>query len=66
MCLQNVEVHQDRYTRTLIHIVGIEQPGMDRLVQNRRARPVGGPTKRGEYRHRGAVNKNKNGFTYYR
>jgi len=44
-------VHQDRYTRALVHIVGAEQSHMDHLVQNGRARPVGRQTKRGK-RHR--------------
>jgi len=41
-------VHQDRYTRTLVHIVGAEQSHMDHLVQNGRTRPVGCQTKRGK------------------
>lgn len=48
ICLQDVEMHQDRYTRAPIPIVGVKQSGVDHLVQNRRARPVSGPTKRGE------------------
>jgi len=49
-CLQDPEVHQDRYTRTLVHIVGAEQSHMDHLVQNGRTRPVGRQTKRGKLR----------------
>jgi len=48
MCSQDSEVHQDRYTRTLVHIVGAEQSHVDHMVQDGRTRPVGGQTKRGK------------------
>lgn len=41
-------MHKDRYTCTLVHIAGVEQPRVDHLVQNGGARLIGHPTKWGK------------------